>query len=189
MRSVLLRTLLLVSLTVALGCDSVSSLKPAGGSGSLAPVETVSRSAPEVKLELKSFDDLQKLIASKQGKLVVVDAWSTYCEPCMKEFPNLVALHKQHGDQVACISLCANYSGLGKPEDEKEEPRKFLQSQGATFDNILSTDPDTKLYKSLDIVSVPAILVYDRAGKLLKKFDGEPTYKDVEAFLAPLLTK
>ena len=36
-------------------------------------------------------------IAAKRGKVVVMDAWSTSCPPCMKEFHNLVELHKQYG--------------------------------------------------------------------------------------------
>lgn len=184
----------LVSLSLlAVGCD----LQPAPAPAKVdAPVVTVSKQPPapapapapaEVNLDLKSYDDVLKLIESKKGKLVVVDAWSTYCEPCMREFPGLVALHKKHGDKLACISLCANYAGLDKPEDVAAEPLEFLKAQGATFDNILSTDADTVLYKRLEINTVPSIFIYDRDGKLIKKFEGEPTYAQVEAFLEPLL--
>jgi thiol-disulfide isomerase/thioredoxin len=181
-----MKRLALTSLVLFLaGCDN-----PAEKATS-APAAVAAERAPapaKVTLELKSYEELQKLIASKAGKIVVVDAWSTYCEPCMKEFPGLVALHKKYGpEKVACISLCANYSGLGKVEDEREEPLKFLTSQGATFDNLLSTDADTKLYQSLKIATVPAIFVYDRDGKLLKTFEGEPNYAQVEAFVAPLV--
>jgi thiol-disulfide isomerase/thioredoxin len=186
----------LVSLSLlAVGCD----LQPAPAPAKVdAPVVTVGKqpaaAAPtatvvpaEVTLQFKNYDDVLKLIASKKGKLVVVDAWSTYCEPCMREFPGLVALHKKHGDKLACISLCANYAGLDKPEDVAAEPLEFLKAQGATFDNILSTDADTVLYKRLEINTVPSIFIYDRDGKLIKKFEGEPTYAQVEAFLEPLL--
>lgn len=135
---------------------------------------------PEVTLQLKNYEEFQQLVASKKGRIVVVDAWSTYCEPCMREFPGLVALHKKYGpEKIACISLCANFAGLGKPEDEIAEPLKFLKSQGATFDNVFSTVADDKLYKLLQIATVPTIMVYDRDGKLLKLFEGEPTYDEV----------
>jgi thiol-disulfide isomerase/thioredoxin len=144
--------------------------------------------ADQVSLSLKNFDELQTLIASKKGKIVVVDAWSTYCEPCMKEFPGLVGLHTKYGpEKVACISLCANYTGVGDLKEESAEPLKFLQKQGATFDNVFSTDGDEKLYQKLKIASVPTIFVYDRDGKLLKVFDGEPKYADVEALVATLI--
>ena len=61
--------------------------------------------AETVTVEIKSWEDTQALIASHKGKVVIVDLWSTSCEPCMREFPNLVALHKKFGtDKIACIS-------------------------------------------------------------------------------------
>lgn len=174
-------------LLAVVGCEEKTVSSSSGSATSATPTAPATKAA-EVTLQLKSIDELQQLIASKKGKIVVVDVWSTYCEPCMNEFPGLVDLHKQHGpEKVACISLCANYAGLGKPEDEVAEPLKFLKSQGATFDNVLSTDPDTKLYEKLKIASVPTIFVYDREGRLVKTFDGEPKYADVAKFVAELM--
>jgi thiol-disulfide isomerase/thioredoxin len=159
-----------------------------GGSATVVTEPAAKPATAAVTLQFKNYDELQQLITSKKGKIVVVDAWSTYCEPCMKEFPGLVAMHKKYGpEKVACISLCANYSGLGKAEEEADEPLKFLKAQGATFDNLLSTDADTKLYEKLKIASVPTIFVYGADGKLAKTFDGEPKYSDVEAFVATLV--
>ncbi len=152
----------------------------------LLPVAVVAAS-DEVRLELRDHAGLQKLVESKRGKVVVMDAWSTYCEPCMREFPGLVGLHKKYGDRLACISVCANYSGIGKPEEEVDEPLKFLKEKGAAFDNVLSTEKDETLYKKLGISSVPCIFVFDRDGKLLKKFENEAKYAEIEAFVVPLL--
>jgi thiol-disulfide isomerase/thioredoxin len=41
-----------------------------------------------------SWDDLQKIVKSHKGKVVVVDMWSTWCEPCKKELPELALLQK-----------------------------------------------------------------------------------------------
>lgn len=173
----------------ALKVDYQSTHTPPG-SQRVDPTKTLAAASAsaDVKLVVKDYDGLQALIASKKGKVVVVDAWSTYCDPCMKEFPGLVGLHKKYGpDKVACISMCTNYSGIGKPEDELAEPLKFLQKQGATFDNLLSSDADEALYKKLKIASIPCIFVYDADGKLAKLFDKETTYAEVEKVVAPLV--
>lgn len=181
------------------GCNSQtapSATSPAAAAGpsstaTATPAKpVVATPQAEVKLDLKSYDEFQQLLASKKGTVIVVDVWSTYCEPCMAEFPGLVALHKKYGpEKIACISLCNNYVGLGKPEEEIEEPLAFLKSKGATFDNILSTTADKELGEKLDVKQIPAILVYGRDGKLLKAFKNEAAakYSEVEAFLQPHL--
>ncbi len=50
-----------------------------------------------VELQILDWEGVQKLLASKKGKIVVLDAWSTSCVPCVREFPNLVGLHKRLG--------------------------------------------------------------------------------------------
>lgn len=191
-----LRSFLSVAVALAcLGCEQDKFAHDAyvkgGGSagGSASPTSTaVAKPAGEVKLDLKSVDQLRELIASKKGKVVVVDGWSTYCDPCMKEFPGLVGLHKKYGpEKIACVSFCMNYVGLGKVEDEIEPVIEFLRKQGATFDNILSTDEDSVVNKKLDIKSVPAIFIYDRDGKLVKLINTETTYAEVEKIVAPLM--
>lgn len=152
-----------------------------------AQAQAPAAATTDVQLVLLDHAGVQKLLESKRGRIVVMDAWSTYCEPCMQAFPGLVDLHKKYADKVACVSLCANYSGIGKPEEEIEEPLKFLKEKGATFDNILSTEKDEVLYKKLAIASVPCIFIYDRDGKLLKKFVNEAKYSEIEAYLTPLL--
>jgi hypothetical protein len=109
----------------------------------------------------------------------------------MEKFPGLVELHTKYKGQVACVSLSLDNQGLEKPELIAEQKvRPFLTEKGATFDNVVTREEDTEVYKKLEIPSIPAVLVYDRDGKLFKKFaDVEFTYKDVEATVKELLAK
>ncbi|MEX0677874.1 MAG: TlpA disulfide reductase family protein [Pirellulales bacterium] len=156
-----------------------------------ASVDTASTSeAGDVELSILSFDEIGELIAGKRGKVVVMDAWSTSCAPCLKDFHNLVELHKQYGPgQLACISLSFDYEGAKgtTPEDVREPVLKFLRSQGATFDNVVSNEDSDALYRKLKLNSVPAIFVYDRAGKLRKRFEDEGAYEQVRPLVAELV--
>ena len=150
----------------------------------------------EIKLQTLSWEETQKLIASKKGKIVVVDAWSTSCVPCIKEFPNLVALHQSHAADVACVSLNLDYIGLKSkpPEFYRERVTKFLTKHKATFDNVLCSEEIEAVCEKLGVPSIPAVLVYDRTGKLVKTFDNSEvenedegfTYKEVIEFIESL---
>jgi thiol-disulfide isomerase/thioredoxin len=152
-----------------------------------------------IALQIQDWAATQKLIASKKGKVVVVDAWSTSCLPCIKEFPNLVALQKQFASDVACVSVSLDYSGRKDrpPEYYKEKVLKFLTKQNATFDNVLSSEPTEQVLEKIGVPAIPAVFVYDRAGKLVKTFDNSDaateeegfTYQDVTALVESLLKK
>lgn len=163
----------------------------AGALLALASCQPVS-STPEVRLLTLDHQGIERLIDSHRGKIVVVDAWSTSCPPCIKEFPNLVALHRRYGpDRVACISINLDYDGVGDPADVRPEVLQFLKDHKATFDNVLCQLEAQEQLKALGVYSLPAVFVYDRSGQLVKKFDtssGEEfTYADVEQCVASLL--
>src|SRR5579859_4229754 len=86
----------------------------------------------KVSLQVVDWDETLKLVAAHKGKVVVLDAWSTSCPPCMKEFPNLVKLHHKYGGkQVVCMSLSCDYAGIKNkpPEYYRERVVKFLEKQ------------------------------------------------------------
>ncbi len=147
-----------------------------------------------VKIQYLDWEGLQRLIASHKGKVVVVDYWSTFCGPCMKEFPHLVELSHKYADTVACVSVSLDYEGEGNPREAEPQVRAFLEKQKATFDNVIfSKDPIEHLMPKLGASAIPVVQVYDQQGKLVKTFhqDGGQTftYKDVEAVVQQLLGK
>jgi thiol-disulfide isomerase/thioredoxin len=153
-----------------------------------AEAKSAPAAAGDVKLSILSYDDIQQLIASKRGTVVVMDCWSTACPPCLKDFHNLVELHKQYGpEQLACISLSFDYEGIGKPEDVRDGVLSFLRAQGATFDNVMSNEESDALYRKFKLNAVPAIFVYDRAGKLRERFEDEGAYEKVRPLVAQLV--
>lgn len=154
--------------------------------------------AGEVTLELVDHAGLLERIASGEGRVVVLDCWSTSCPPCIKEFPGLLELQKTFGDDVLCLSLSFDYEGIGEPEEVTPRVLGFLEKVGATIPNMLSKEESDVMLTKLDLVSVPGIFVYAQDGTLAKRFDddmastelGRPfTYADVEAEVRSLLGK
>lgn len=170
------------------GCGTSGASPGSAGTAPKDPAAAAEQAAPaasagDVRLAIVDYDGILQTIAAQKGKVVVMDAWSTSCPPCMKEFHNLVELHQKYGPQrVACISLSFDYEGLGTPEQQQDRVLKFLCSQGATFDNLLSSDESDTLYRKFKLAAVPAVFVYDRAGQLRKRFDNEQSKSATTAF-------
>lgn len=135
--------------------------------------DTPAPPTPKVQLKEADWKQVQKEIQKHQGKIVVLDLWSTSCLPCMKEFPNLVALQKAYPRDVVCLSLNLDYAGIKSKPPEYYRPRiiKFLTAVNAEGQNYLCTTEANEFFDSIKLNSIPAVFVYGTNGKLAKRFD------------------
>jgi thiol-disulfide isomerase/thioredoxin len=144
------------------------------------PAPSRKNAKPAVKLEVRSWKGLEKLVATHKGKVVVVDIWTTTCATCTDEFPNFAALRKQFpSDKIAIISVNCDYDGIKDkpPEFYRADVMKFLRKQNATFENIMLNIALIDFLELIDLSSSPAILVYRPDGKLAKRFDNDDAEK------------
>lgn len=145
------------------------------------PAET--KAAGKIDLQELDWDQLQKLVASHKGKVIVVDIWSTSCEPCIREFPHLVALQKRHGQDVVCISFDCDFDGRKTRPVAfyRERVLQFLMSQNAEeLIHGMSTIAADELFQKIDVDSIPAVFVYDQSGKLAGRFDNRTPVSETE---------
>ena len=98
--------------------------------------------------------------------MVVLDFYATWCEPCRAETPHLVSLQKQYGDKgLQVIGL--NVGG----DDDRAQVAAFAKEFGIEYPLAY---PDDDLVDQLlsDNQNIPQSFVYDRNGKLIKRFIG-----------------
>lgn len=157
------------------GLTVVATLALAALACSAEPADAKKSAAPTTTVEVASFAQIQDVIAKNKGKVVVVDYWSSWCVPCVKELPEFVQLHKELGDKIICITVDVDFAGIEgeKPEDHRANVLGILTKNKVVMKNFISSDPDMTVYDKLRIASVPAMHVFDKAGKLHKRFDNE----------------
>ncbi len=171
------------------------SLMGTSALGVLALALAAGRAAdePAVAVAEVKFDDLDKAVAAKKGKVVLVDFWATWCGPCVKKFPHFVELHKTYKDKgLACVSVSMDKEGP-KAAYDKEKVLKYLKEQGAAFPNFIVLSPDDdeeKLNKRFGKeAGIPFMALFNKEGKRVwdseqKKLTDEELVKLVEAELA-----
>jgi thiol-disulfide isomerase/thioredoxin len=139
----------------------------------------------DVRLQVVKLKEFEEALAKHKGQVVVVDFWATYCVPCRKEFHRLVEMHGKYGSEgLACISMTVD--GL----DAQQQALEFLQKQHAGFENFLIDEKPRGATGWADrwgFDNPPAVHVYGRDGKLIRKFviDGQESFEhsDVEPFV------
>jgi thiol-disulfide isomerase/thioredoxin len=159
---------------------------------SLGQAASPSTQGTEGSLDIKvvKFPGLEEAVKQRKGKVVVVDFWADYCVPCKKAFPHLVALHNKHAKEgLAVLSV-----NLDDPTDAaaRERSIKFLKDQKAPFTNLFidAAEKPEDWFSRLQIESIPAMFVFNRAGKLEKRYVDEVIkHEEVEKLVTQLLTR
>jgi len=104
-------------------------------------------------------------LSEYQDKVVVLDFYATWCEPCRDSIPHLVDLQKRYGPQgLQVIGL-----NLGGQDDYDKVP-EFAREFHIQYP-LGIPDPELEnLYINDD--AIPQTFVIDRQGQLLKHFVG-----------------
>lgn len=106
-----------------------------------------------------------KTLADYKGKVLLVNVWATWCEPCRKEMPSLEKLNHEFGPQgLAIVALSVDDPG------EDDHVRQFAKELGLTFEILL--DPARKTATNYQVTGFPETFVIARDGTIRKKVIG-----------------
>jgi thiol-disulfide isomerase/thioredoxin len=91
------------------------------------------------------------------GKVVVLNLWATWCEPCREEMPSLDRLAAQLDPEKAVVV------GLAVDRAAPERVQMFLDQIGVTR-LLIFRDPRTQAARDLNVPGLPATIIVDRNG-------------------------
>ena len=167
-------------LFVAIGFAGCSQ-HPAGSAKAklpAIPAGEVGSHLPEFQAE----DLLRRGISSAdlQGKVVLVDFWTTWCQPCKKEMPGYQKLLDLYGARGFVV--------VGFKFDimpDAEPPLQFAKQIGVRYPLVIASDEIKQKFGGID--GLPTTMLYDRDGILRKKVIGFEYTNVFESELKPLL--
>jgi thiol:disulfide interchange protein DsbD len=151
--------------------------KGAGPRTPAAPVVAEKGAAPAVDsplagVSMTTLDGGAFDAAPLAGKVVVVNFWATWCVPCVKEIPSFNKIHKELGGKgVAVLGVSMD------DEDALAKVKTFLAKHPMQYAVALGSD---KVSERFQLNNYPVTVVFDRSGKVRKRFEGFASEQSLE---------
>jgi thiol-disulfide isomerase/thioredoxin len=127
--------------------------------------------------------DLQGHLLSSvdlRGKVVLVDFWATWCQPCKKEMPGYQNLLDRYGSR-GFVVIGFKFETMRDMED----PLQFARKIGVRYPLAVATEDVKQKFGGIE--GLPNTMLYDHQGVLRTKVVGFEYTDKFESALKPLL--
>ena len=139
------------------GCGAASDDAPGAATGGEGGKGLVGKPAPAFTVPAVVNGKGKVSLDGLHGKVVLLDFWGTFCEPCKKSFPKLQDLYTKYGDSGLRIV------GVSEDEaDDKDKIPEFASTYGAKF--TLGWDRDKNVARSYKPETMPSSFIIDKSG-------------------------
>ncbi|BCB27708.1 hypothetical protein SKTS_25940 [Sulfurimicrobium lacus] len=129
--------------------------------------ETSTTSAPLYTATFPGLDGQPVSLSQLRGKVAVVNFWATWCPPCRKEMPDLVAAYAKYHDRgVAFVGIAV--------EDDAERVQEFARAYKVEYPLATGKAEGIALLQALgnSVAGLPYTLVLDTQGNIVDRKRG-----------------
>jgi TonB family protein len=125
--------------------------------------------------ELKALNGTSFTFTSLKGQPVLLDFWTTWCEPCRKAMPVLESLYREYREKGLVIL------GIDAGED-RQTVETFLRTAPASYPAVLGGESD--ILKTFQVSAYPTYVLIDSTGKIVAHQIGYPGDAGLRGMLA-----
>lgn len=169
-----MRRLIALALCVAAAATVVAGCGSAGLGEGEAPPPTIAAKDrdPAPSFSVPALDgDGRVSLSGGRGRPVVVNFWASWCEPCKRETPEVVAFAHEH-PEIDVIGLATT--------DRISDARAFARSHRIPY--ALGVDRKGDVGHRYGIAGLPTTIVVDCDGRVFVSWSGPITRADLDRF-------
>jgi thiol-disulfide isomerase/thioredoxin len=143
-------------------------------------------SAPNVTIE--DIDGHDVTLAQYKGKVVLVNFWATWCEPCRTEIPWMIEFQQKYsprGFTILGVSMDEEGKKVVAPFLEKERFDVNGQKEAMNYPILLGNDNISNQFGG--IIGLPTSMLFSRDGKKMRTIVGLINHDEIEKAIESLL--
>lgn len=123
---------------------------------------------PAPDFTLKTQEGRDFTLSSLKGKIVIVDFWASWCQPCRKSIPELKKIYAEYKDKGVEI--------VGVANDTKEENwKKAIQEDKSEWIHVIDVFPEKNqgglVIGQYAVQYIPSYFLIDKEGKIVGKLE------------------
>src|ERR1700685_2460159 len=161
----LLLLLMLIVTTNFSACNS-------GAANSKSAVSSESK-PNEPDVTFKNLEGQDVPLASLKGKLVVVNFWATWCEPCRVEIPWMIGFQQKYADKgFTVVGVAMDEEGKSVVQPYVQKTQFDVDGHSATMNYPIVLGNDELAEKFGGLIGFPTTIVISRDGKIQKRYIG-----------------
>ena len=120
-------------------------------------LQTQPTSGPAPDFKLQTFDGQEFVLSEQRGKVVVINFWASWCDPCREEAPLLQEIWERYQDRGVILVGIA-YA------DVESASLAYIEEFGLTYPH--GPDFGTKISDDYFITGVPETFIVDQKGEI-----------------------
>lgn len=172
--------MLIAAGVMVLGSQPGTAVVPTPAAVTLPPMPTPVSLAdtPVLDFELTSLDGQTVRLSDYSGRVVFLNFWATWCEPCKREMPTFDAFMAQQPPDGAVV-LTVNV------QESPDLVRAFLNDNGITHLTV-PMDTEAEVSDLYGVFQLPITYIIDADGIVRYPKPGEITRAEMDVYLAAL---
>lgn len=147
-----------------------------------APLYKATRDAKASDLELDLLTGDKFQISDQEGKVLLINIWATWCQPCHEETPDLVDLYNKYKDEGFVIL------GVSTDEKGKEVVQDFVDKHNVPYPVYIDTDKIVEEEYG-PYMAIPTTYIINKDGLVRYFATGAVTKKELEPRIKKLINK
>jgi peroxiredoxin len=138
--------------------DEVPAAVTAGGEED--DTKAIGKTAP-LDFTVKDMNGGSVKFSSYKGKVILLNFWATWCEPCKEEIPDLITLQDQYKDDMIVLGFSI--------DDSAEKLRTYAAEYKVNYPMLVGAGHENIQEAYGGMWAVPVTVIIGRDGKIAKK--------------------